>query len=165
MANKIPKPIGDAKLPIFEQFDLDVNEIIMVGCLAVILPLFTFTLGLTLVLTFMSVGMLWAIAGMLFFVKYDGENMFYWLRRLVPFWLKQRVYRTNPPGLRLSSRFDLVDRISYRPQLNHLSFAWQLGDDGRLELHIYESPLIPALLSERFREKPSSLPTRALGDA
>ena len=159
---KIPKPVDDQKFVTF--YGLDLNEIILFGALTIITPLLVMATGLPFQLKLLAVACLWGTAFMLLFHRVDERSMLFWIGKLLPYWLSQRTFRATVVGERIGPLFDLVDRVSYAPLSNHISYIWQSADDGAYELHIYENPAIAQLLHAKRGVPHSRLPTKGRPD-
>jgi hypothetical protein len=109
----------------------------------------------------LGVACLWATGFLLLFYRVDERSMLFWIGKLLPYWLSQHTFRPTIIGERVGPIFDLVDRVSYAPLSNHLSFQWRGNEDGTYELHIYENPSIAHLLHANQAAPASRLPTTA----
>jgi hypothetical protein len=122
-------------------FDLDIAELIATMALCIILPLFTFGMGLPPVL-FVATIVSWPLwAGALFFVKRDGRNAAYWLGKLIPFWLRQRTFVAERPSFRVTPLIERLDDV-FVTAPNAISYQIE-RERGGLVVHLYEEPLTP----------------------
>ena len=123
-------------------FRLDPSEMIASGVLALLLPLVSFGIGIPFPLNIVAAISWVAWAYLLFFVKRNDTSAITWLLRMVPFWLRQKRFRSVRESARITTMHDaLIEATSIGA--NALSYRVTPGRDGVSELHVYEETLRP----------------------
>lgn len=123
-------------------FNLEVGELMFVGVIWFLAPLFLIGGQMPLLPKLLTIGSFFLVGLLLFFVRVDEFNMAYWIVRMFPFWLRQRRFRAIRGRARVTPAIERIDDMLAFGG-NALSFVRVLADDGVEELHVYETPLRP----------------------
>jgi len=144
MARNAPEPtprLNHSRILTF--FGLDPAEMVAVGLVSGILPLVALGTDLPTLPWKIGAAAAWFSWGiLLFIVRRDELSAFGWMSRMVPFWLRQRRFRSVSARARVSPMHDLVGPSTSKG-VNALSLAWTTDPDGVRELHVYEERTRP----------------------
>lgn len=132
--------LDDSRFTTF--WDLDIGELMATMALGLLMPLFTFGVGLPPLLWILALISFPCWALFLFFVKRDGHNAAYWLGKMLPYWMRQREFTQENRSGRVTPAHDRLDDI-LTTGLNAVSFDWQRSSTGEPELHVYEEIGLP----------------------
>ena len=145
----VPSSTDDQKLSIF--FDLSISEVILFGVMAFVAPLIFMGLPLAFELRIASVLLLAANTYLLLFYKYEGENMLYWLSKILPFIFKERVFFPRNERGKVSPRLAALDEATVLATNNLFTVTVEELPD-RVRVHIREESAMAERLANVYRE-------------